>query len=61
MTRIPVNGGGEVAMKVGTASWMLSPAHGRKMLLAYKAGCAQIVPTARDSALALRPEIRASI
>ncbi len=28
MTRIPVNGGGEVAMKVGTASLILSPAHG---------------------------------
>ena len=40
-------------MKVGTASLMLSPAHGREMLLAYKAGCAQIGPTARDSALAL--------
>ena len=53
MTRTSVNGGGEVAMKVGTASWMLSPAHGREILLAYKADCAQIEPTARDSALAL--------
>lgn len=30
MTRTPVNGGGEVAMKVGTASLALSPGHGRE-------------------------------
>ena len=30
MTRRPVNGGGEVAMKVGTASLALSPVHGRE-------------------------------
>ena len=53
MTRIPINGGEVVAIKVGTASWMLLPAHGRELLFAHKAGSAQ----ARDSALALSGKV----